>query len=148
MVFEDDGDPKYNILNIMPDYGGAYLWGAYNDSTYVGPNIADSWSGYDNRLPISEYLQEQFHHWQLQFDITAFEFDQEGLAQIQASKWSGQDIIWDWQKYHSEGIRLARLLKQEAPDYRVIYVTPAEDCSGIMADRTEVLLNGELLVLD
>lgn len=73
MEFEAPGDQKFDILNVMPDYGGAYLWGAYNESLGVGSNIATSWGGYEDHLPISEKLQNQFHQWQLLFDNTSFE---------------------------------------------------------------------------
>lgn len=100
MEFEAPGDQKFDILNVMPDYGGAYLWGAYNESLGVGSNIATSWGGYEDHLPISEKLQNQFHQWQLLFDNTSFE-------DAGAYNFKGQKIDWDWDKYHQEGLRLS-----------------------------------------
>lgn len=47
------------IVSVMPDYGGAYLWGKSAESGCVGGNIADSFCGYCSYLPISEHLHRR-----------------------------------------------------------------------------------------
>ena len=135
------------IVSVMPDYGGAYLWGKSAESGGVGGNIADSFCGYCSYLPISEHLQAQFHAWQVQFEQSYFddEKDEQGKRIVR----NGHDEVveWDWAAFHTEGLRLAKCLKQELGNRcKVYYVKPYEDFDA--SERAvEVLLDGTMCVL-
>ncbi|MDO4434167.1 MAG: hypothetical protein Q4B82_06275 [Alysiella sp.] len=141
---------KCDIISVMPDYGGAYLWSKLEGERGIGANIADAWCGYQDWLPISESLQMQFHEWQGQFEKVDFYpcEDEEGNASDEILNWQGETVDWNWATYHAEGLRLAKLLKLEVGDQvKVHYVKPYEDFNAVER-AMEILLDGTVVILD
>ncbi len=118
------------ILTVMVDYGNApFLWVKHRaEIGGVGPNLCDG-SFWDESFPISECLWRKFADWAIEFDSTCF--DESGFSEG-----------WDWSSYHSHGLELSRLLKNEVRDrYRVVYQKPYED----VASRSESGIEVELV---
>lgn len=125
------------ILTVMVDYGNApFLWLADSlDVHGIGPNICDG-TCWDESCPMSEALWEKFAEWAIQFDRTAFYSDNYNSEE------------WDWAEFHTRGLQLARLLKEETGNtYHVVYLKPSEDPNHRIDERTEILGDGTLLPL-
>lgn len=74
-----------------------------------------------------------FAEWAIAFDKTEFYSDK-----FDAS-------CWDWTRFHTRGLQLARLLKEEVGgSYRVVYEKPFEDPDHNTDERTEILADGSL----
>ena len=135
------------IVSVMPDYGGAYLWGKSVESGGIGSNIADSFCGYCSYLPISEHLQAQFHVWQIQFEQSYFDDEKDEQGKRIVRNGNDEVVEWDWAAFHTEGLRLAKCLKQELGNRcKVYYVKPYEDFDAFER-AVEVLLDGTICVL-
>jgi len=125
------------MITIMPDFGTAYAWqkDATDKSTGVGSNIADAVSGFRfTGYNVSKALDADFAEWAMWFEHDAV---------------GDRRFDMDWDRFHSQGIALARRLKAELGDLvRVVYDVPVEDPSyrtyrGIDV-RTEILAGGKL----
>lgn len=126
------------LITIMPDFGmGPYAWqkDAADKSTAVGANIADAVSGFRfTEYRVSNELEADFAEWALWFEHGAV---------------GDRRFAMDWDRFHRQGIALARRLKAELGDQvRVMYDTPVEDPSyrtyrGYDV-RTEILRGGKL----
>lgn len=128
------------VITIMPDFGmGPYAWQKddSDNSTAVGPNIADAVCGFSyTGYTVSKALEADFATW-----VTWFE--REALNDPPAM---------DWEAFHRQGIALARRLKAElGAQVRVVYDVPVEDPSyrtyrGFDV-RTEILRGGKLRLI-
>lgn len=129
----DSDTPFVPVLTISVDYGNApFLW-IRERPDQAGGNLCDA-SYWDPAFPMSEALWRQFADWALEFDRTPFyegDFD---------------DSSWDWIEYHTRGLRLSRLLKDEVGSaYRVFYTKPDEDPNLRIDERREILADGTLV---
>lgn len=122
------------IFTIMPDFGGAYGWRKDNsDNVGVGGNHADTVGWYDDN-GISQSLHESFAAWQT-------EFESAGMR-------SRNFADFDWVDYHSRGIALAVLLKEELGEHAtIIYEKAFEDPCHHDAERREILVGGGVRIL-
>ena len=121
------------VLTVMPDYGNApFLWRVdRSNEGGVGGCLCDG-TYWDKSFPISEGLWRMFADWAIAFDKT------ESTRTSYAS-------CWDWTRFHTRGLQLARLLKEEVGDsYRVVYEKPFEDPDHNTDERTEILADGSL----
>lgn len=117
---------------IMPDYGGAYGWINRNGpEDALGPNHADT-CGWSGDHPISDELQAGFSEWQKDFESGTWE--QKGRS------------IFDWPRFHENGMALARRLKAELGDAaRIYYEKPMEDPNRRIQERLELLSDGSIV---
>lgn len=110
------GPPRYSYT-VMPDYGGAYLWGKKTRmESGVGGNVASSWFGDYKVLnhTITSQLAKRFDLWQSEFERA--EADEKGYLKI------------NWDVFHAEGMTLAVDLKYEVGNsVTVFYTKPWED---------------------
>lgn len=113
---------------IMADYGGAYAWVKPADDTtsVVGPNCADTFGGMVNtwygRHPISAQLDLAFARWQLQFEATS------------PSREEAPACGWD--KFHAQGVALARRLHEELNGAAVVVYRPCSEDPRYSARRS------------
>ncbi|EBW6364098.1 hypothetical protein DPU24_25575 [Salmonella enterica subsp. enterica serovar Oranienburg] len=109
--------PYRYCYTVMPDYGGAYLWGKETRMMGgVGGNIASSWFGDCKFLyhTVSPQLAKRFSLWQTEFEWA--EMDGQGRLKI------------NWDVFHAEGMVLAVDLKYELGNaVTVFYTKPWED---------------------
>jgi len=100
-------------ITIYADFGmSPYAWRKYSSdrSSYVGGNIADSTYGLSKVIGTSPELDAAFAEWIARFDC------------------KGYETTLDWDRFHYDGIELAKHLKAEVGDrYEVEYHPPHED---------------------
>ncbi|ECO4385995.1 hypothetical protein FYE47_03025 [Salmonella enterica] len=110
------GPPRY-CYTVMPDYGGAYLWGKKTRiMSGVGGNIASSrLNDYDDIYhEISPQLSKRFSLWQTEFERA--DMDEQGRLKT------------NWDIFHAEGMTLAVDLKYEVDNSATVFYTkPRED---------------------
>lgn len=124
------------VLTIYAEYGNApFAWVVDKDGQMgLGPCLYDGCDYVENG-PMSEGLWRKFADWAIEFDRTSFYLEDYVNPQ------------WDWASFHARGLQLSRWLKEEVGDaYRVFYMKPCEDPGHQIEERTEVLIDGALLV--
>lgn len=109
--------PYRYCYTVMPDYGGAYLWGKRTRMmSGVGGNIASSWFD-DYKVAyhvMSPQLAGRFHQWQEEFERA--QMNEKG------------DLVINWDVFHAEGMVLTVDLKYEFGNaVTVFYTKPWED---------------------
>ncbi len=111
-------------ITIMLDFGNCpYAWLNENPDLRrgVGPNVADSVTGFCGMVPVSAALEAAFSEWAWPFE----------------SEYNNPDF--DWEDFHRAGIELARRLKDEVGDaYDVVYLKASEDPNYAVDERTEI----------
>jgi hypothetical protein len=99
-------------ISIMADFGmGPYAWLREVDENppYVGSNIADAVGGFIDEIPVTKNLEENFKKWVIEFEN---DYDKKDF---------------DWEKWNTDGIRLAYRLKEEIGEtYEIEYHFPSE----------------------
>lgn len=112
-------------ITIMADIGnGPYAWikDASDESRYIGPNIADAYSGFGGEPPVSEVLEMDFRHWIIYFENNC------------------DDPDFDWTEFNRQGEEMARCLYLELNGgYRIFYQKPSEDPGYEDHRKTEIL---------
>jgi hypothetical protein len=119
-------------FTIWPDYGGAFLWinTAGTDSLQGGEYSSEA-RNLENS--ISKSLISRLDSWQSIYEKGAYQSTEHGGRRP-----------FDWQAFHTLGIRLAAELKEELGDNaRVFYEKPDEDPNFQLNQRREVLIDGQ-----
>ncbi len=120
--------------SIMPDFGMApWAWvkDAKDETTYIGPNMADGYGWYGNHA-ISKDLEQEFILWARSFDETRL-YDADVAN------------LFDWDAFHRLGLELTKRLKVELGEAaRVYYIKPYEDANHEIEEAVEILLGGAL----
>lgn len=122
-------------ITIMADIGnGPYAWikDASDDSRYVGPMIADAYSGFGGKPLVSEALEMEFRHWIIYFENNCYDFN--------ANPYVSSNF--DWLEFNRQGKEMARCLYFELKGkYRIIYQKPGEDPGSEKCRKVEILPN-------
>lgn len=111
--FEQHSMSPTQTITIMADIGnGPYAWikDALDETRYLGPNIADAYSGFGGKPLVSEALEMDFRHWIIYFESNY------------------NDSGFDWAEFNRQGEELAwNLYLELSGGYRVFYQKPSED---------------------
>lgn len=112
-------------ITIMADIGnGPYAWikDASDESRYVGSMIAEAYSGFFGKPPVSEALEMDFRHWIIYFENNC------------------NDANFDWAEFNRQGEEMAWCLYLELNgEYRIFYLKPCEDPGHESQMKTEIL---------
>jgi hypothetical protein len=129
-----DSTPHRVTYTIMADVGGVYGWLRHADEppTALGRHCGDAISGWFGEHRVSQETELALAAWQGRFDA--------GVA--------AAPNCFDWSTFHTEGIGLARQIKQEfRTRAHVIYQKPVQDPRHRADERQEVSLEGSLVRL-
>jgi hypothetical protein len=122
-------------ITIMADIGnGPYAWikDASDDSRYVGPMIADAYSGFGGKPLVSDALEMEFRHWIIYFENYCYDCNADPYI----------SSTFDWMEFNRQGKEMARCLYLELNGkYKIIYQKPSEDPGSEEYRKVEILPN-------
>lgn len=116
-------------LLVSPDCGnGPFLWTRYG--VPPGGNCCDA-SSPCGLHPLLTSLWRDFARWSTEFELAPREDDD-----------FSRPVLMDWPSFHARGLELARRLKDEVGEIRVIYSKPIEDPLHAEHEHVESMAGG------